>query len=302
MGKRSSSGGVLLSNRKLFSFSLVFFLVLVAFHLYSKKQPEGKEAENMFQAFKRPLQWQGKYPSDFEIQLTNGEKFILSENIGKKVIVLNFFATWCEPCRSEIPELNSFFEKHRDDPFVMIGINDGESRQKVETFVGDYQVKFSVAIDKDNALQKLFTVRSFPTTVYIGTDGRVQIYEIGPIMNADIAFDALFKKDVAAASSGQGIRKEAYLEAIKNQKNLSQEESKDEEKDEVRLAGRAKTIAEEMYCPCGCSDILKDCSFKTAKDIKEKLSTQNLAGKSDEEIIKELDKEFCVKGGKSRHD
>jgi peroxiredoxin len=292
----------LLNNRTIFLSALIFFVVIIAFHVSSKKQPAGKEADKMFESFKSPIQWKDKYPPDFEIELMNGEKFRLSENIGKKVIVLNFFATWCEPCRDETPELNGFFVKHKNDPLVMISINEGEGRQKVRAFIEEYQVGFPVAIDRNEAVQKLFNVRGFPTTIYVGADGKVKVYETGPVMNADIAFDTQLAKDLAALRSGDGIQKEVFLEKIRNPQNLPAEERKEADKDGVQLTGRAKTISEKMYCPCGCSDILSDCNCRTAKEIREKLKTQDWAGKSDEDIIKELDREFCVKGGKVRHD
>ena len=291
-----------MGNRKIFVLVFILAFALIIFHIYSKKQPEGKESERMFDLFNRPLQWHDKYPPDFEIELMNGEKFKLSDNIGKKIIILNFFATWCGPCREEMPELNNFYEKHREEPFIFIGIDAGENIEKVKEFASELEIKFPVGIDRDDKIQKLYTVRGFPTTVLIGADGKVHIYEVGPVMNADIAFDAVYNPSMDLIKTGKAIDKETYLRNFQSQQALPSDKVEKKEDDEYKLEGRAKAIAEKMYCPCGCSDILIECECKTAKDIKKKLKTEEFPGKTDEEIIKDLNKEFCVKGKKDNHD
>lgn len=294
-----------MNNKILLSISAVLAVAVIGFHFHAKKQPSTEEA-NMFDYFKKPLQWQGRYAPDFEIELLDGGKFKLSENIGKKVIILNFFATWCNPCIEEMPELVAFYEKHKEEPFIFIGINADEREEKVREFVKENSVGFSVGIDKGSKIKKLYTTPGFPTTVFIGADGTVQIYEVGPIMNADIAFDSFYKIGMDAVKTGKGITTENYLQRSAEQKGSKPVETGTEtgskEDEEYKLEGRAKTIAEKMYCPCGCSDILIDCNCKTAKDIKKKLKTEDLSKKTDEEIIENLNKEFCVRGKKDNHD
>jgi len=288
-----------MNNKKILILASILFLVTVVFHFYSKKQPAGEESERIFDFLNGPLQWQGRYAPDFEIELMNGEKFKLSDNVGNKVIILNFFETWCGPCKEEMPELNAFYERHKGEPFILIGINAGENADKVRAFMREFGVGFPLGIDNNDKIQKAYTVRGFPTTVFIGADGIVHNYEIGPIMNADIAFDALYKMSMEVIKSGKGIRKEVYLKNLSMQKDLKH--AKEEKDEEDKLEGRAKAIAEKMYCPCGCSDKVIDCNCKTAKDIRRKLRTSDLSGKTDEEIIKELNKEFCVRGEKDGH-
>jgi thiol-disulfide isomerase/thioredoxin len=258
-----------------------------------KKKPTGDEAYNVFAFFMRPVQWQGRYPPDIEIRLLNGEVFKLSEKIGDHVIILNFFATWCGPCKEELPELNRFYEKHRDEPLILIGIDANEDEETVRKFIEEYNVKFPVGIDRGRKLQKLFTVRGYPTTLFIGADGKVKIYEFGPIMNADIAFDAFYKESMEVIRSEKGIRKEEYIKALKEQEESNPLEGEDRE--EEPLKGRRKATAEKMYCPCGCSEKVIDCECKTAEDIKKKLKKMNIDGRTDTEIIKELNREFCVR-------
>jgi peroxiredoxin len=288
-----------MSNKKILLLALVLFILTIVFHFHSKKQPTGEESEKIFDFLNRPIQWQGRYAPDFEIELMNGEKFRLSDHVGKQVIILNFFSTWCGPCKDEMPEFNAFYAKHKDDPFILIGINAGENSDTVRAFMKEFGIGFPLGIDNGDKIQTLYTVRSFPTTIFIGADGIVRNYEIGQIMNADIAFDTMYKMSMEIIKSGKGIAREAYLKNLSQQKDLNHANKEKDNQD--RLEGRAKVIAETMYCPCGCSDRVIDCNCKTAKDIRKKLTTSNLSGKTDEEIIKDLNKEFCVRGEKDGH-
>jgi thiol-disulfide isomerase/thioredoxin len=288
-----------LSNRRILVIASILFAIVIIFHFYSKKHPEADEPEKVLDSFKKPFQWQGRYAPDFEIDLISGEKFRLSDHIGEKVIILNFFATWCGPCKQEMPELIGFYEKHKEDPFILLGINASENESRVKEFIQKLRLNFPVGLDKSDKIQRLYAVRSYPTTVLIGSDGRVQVYEIGQIMNADIAFDTFLRSNINIIKHGKGVEKEAYLKDSNQQKGFMPGEKEPEDKD--RLEGRARTIAEKMRCPCGCSHLIVDCNCKTAKDVKNKIRTENLSGRTDEEIIKGLNKEFCA-GSENKKD
>lgn len=288
-----------MSNKKIVFYILVLSVVVLIFHFYSKRQPAADETERLLDSFRKPSQWQGRYAPDFEIEFVDGSKFKLSDHIGKKVIILNFFATWCGPCKEEMPELTGFYEKHKGEPFLLMGINANEGYDKVREFAKELGITFPVGIDKNDKIQKMYTVRSYPTTILIGADGRVQTYEVGQITNADISFDAFYGLSMEMMKSGKGVERDTYLKNLTLQASLKAEK---EDKDEFKLEGRAKTIAEKMNCPCGCSDLVGDCNCKTAKDIKSRLKTEALSKKTDEEIIRDLNKEFCVRGGEDGHD
>jgi peroxiredoxin len=145
---------------------------------------------------------QEKAAPDFTLKLLDGSTFRLSDHLGKKVIILNFFATWCGPCKKEMPELTSFLEKHRDEPLIMIGIDGGESHRKVRSFVSEYGVTFPVGIDK-GSIQESYGVRSFPTTVLIGADGTVGLFHMGPVRDAEGTFGPLLKKSLGLLGPGR---------------------------------------------------------------------------------------------------
>lgn len=286
-----------MNNRALIFLSMFLAVIAVIFNMSAKKQPADDEAK-MFEFMNQPLQWRGKPAPDFTIDCLDNEKFIFSEHVGKKVVILNFFATWCNPCKEEMPELVRFYEMHRKAPVIFIGINADESEDAVSRFIRDFNVTYPVAIDKKNKLQKLFSVRSFPTTIFIGADGVVHIYEVGQIKNADIAFDEPLKVGLETIKAGVGITKEGFFARleVEKKKNAAETESRaNEESTDPLITGRAKTIAEKMRCPCGCSHTVMDCTCSTAKNIKEQLKKRDISNMTDADVIKSLNQEFCMK-------
>lgn len=285
-----------MSNKTTVLLIALLGILVLAFHATVKKSPDGNEMAQLTDSMKRPARWQGKFAPDFEAEFLAGGKFKLSEQIGKKVIVLNFFATWCGPCAAEMPELVGYFDKHGGEPFVMIGVDADEKRDKVQVFADRHKVRFPVVIDQEGKLQKLYGVRSYPTTVFIGTDGIIHIYQIGPVMNADVAFDSFYKQGQELLMSGKGITPETYRQMVAAQDAKKEPETGEPgEKKAPQLTGRAKAIADKMGCPCGCEHKVSECGCKTGKDIKAALAKRKLDGKTDAEVIKELNKEFCAK-------
>ena len=200
-----------MSNRNTLIFAAVLAVIVLVFHYYAKKQPSQEEVDRIFSFFRSQHSWQGRYAPDFEIELLNGERFKLSEAVGKKVIVINFFSVNCGPCIGEMPELNRYYDDHAEEPFILIGINADEGGERVRDFVAEYKVTFPVGIDKNGEIRKRYGVRGFPTTVFIGPNGMVDIYEIGPIMNADVAFNTPYKRSMNILKAEKGIEKEEYL-------------------------------------------------------------------------------------------
>jgi len=269
-------------------------VLLTAVHYKLKPTPTEKEIQRQSWGMSGGVDWRDHTAPDFEITTTRGEQFRLSDNIGKKTIVLNFFATWCGPCRAEMPELNRYFDEHKSQPFILLGIDAEERDQRVDAFLKDLKVDFPAGVD-DGPIRQKYGVQSFPTTLVIGVDGKVQLYETGALANANVAFDSLLQKNQKLLQAGQAISPEAYRVAAQNQPKLPlrHPEANFEPPEEVRLDERGKRIVAHMDCPCGCDDTVQACSCKTSKKIKKALASEDFKDKSDEEIIKALNKRFC---------
>jgi len=269
-------------------------VLLTALHYELKPAPTEKEIREQSWGMSGGVDWRDHTAPDFEITTTRGEHFRLSENVGKKIIVLNFFATWCGPCRAEMPELNRYFDEHKSQPFVLLGIDAEEKGDRVDAFLDELKVDFPAGVD-DGPIRKKYAVESFPTTVVIGVDGKVQLYETGALANADVAFDNLLAKNEKLLQAGLTVSPEAYRLAAQNQPNLPlrQPGANPEPKEEFRLDKRGKRIVARMACPCGCDDTVQTCSCNTSKKIKKTLASEDFKDKSDDEIIKALNKRFC---------
>ena len=269
-------------------------VLLTALHYELKPAPSDKEIRDQSRSMSGGVDWRGHTAPDFQITTTRGDHFRLVDNVGKKTIVLNFFATWCGPCRAEMPELNRYFNEHKSQSFVLLGIDAEEKGDRVDAFLEELKVDFPAGVD-DGPIRKKYGVEAFPTTVVIGVDGKVQFYETGALVNAEVAFDNLLRQNQQLIQAGHSISPESYLLAAQNQQNLPlrHPEQTSEPKEEYRLDERGKMIVARMDCPCGCDDKVQACSCNTSKKIKKALASEDFKGKSDDEIMKALNKRFC---------
>jgi peroxiredoxin len=114
----------------------------------------------------------GQLAPDFEMQFGDGSRSRLSDWMGKPV-VLNFWATWCAPCREEMPEFVAAYDRYQDDGLVIVGVNAQEAASQAAEFMAEYGVDFPVALDTRGDVQQLYNVRGLPTTVFIDREGRI---------------------------------------------------------------------------------------------------------------------------------
>ena len=126
-----------------------------------------------------------------DIGVTAGKtlpQFTLSDLSGRemavgradKVIVINFWATWCPPCLAEMPELNRFVEKHKTD-VVFYAVNIQEPNSKVSDFMTQNNYRMQVLLDKDGSIAKNFRVSAIPTTIVADKNGIVTYRKSGGI-------------------------------------------------------------------------------------------------------------------------
>lgn len=114
----------------------------------------------------------------FELPDDNGEMHSLSDYKGKPVI-LNFWATWCPPCRAELPSMNRGWDKIKDDGIEMIAVNVGEDEDTIFAFMGEHPINFQVLLDQSGDMVKQWPVRGLPTTFVIDKEGHIVYRAIG---------------------------------------------------------------------------------------------------------------------------
>ncbi|NTW58503.1 MAG: TlpA family protein disulfide reductase [Nitrospirae bacterium] len=112
----------------------------------------------------------GERAPAFQLADTNGAIVTLDSLLGK-VVLLNFWATWCLPCREELPEFDRLYQKYRDSGLVVIGISVDTSGERVATFMKKRPVGFPVVTDTQGAVAEAYRFSGLPAAFLIGRDG-----------------------------------------------------------------------------------------------------------------------------------
>ncbi len=144
---------------------------------FSVTPPKGAtEATSPTELFEKPAL---KEMADFKLEsLTKGKTVQLSDYKGK-VILLDFWATWCPPCRAELPILAAVNKEFADKGLVFFAVNQQEDRQKVEDFLKEQKLDFPVLLDTKGKAGEAYGVESLPTLYLIGKDGKVIERKVG---------------------------------------------------------------------------------------------------------------------------
>ncbi|HYH02794.1 MAG TPA: TlpA disulfide reductase family protein [Bacillota bacterium] len=112
---------------------------------------------------------------DFELSDLDGKKVNLLEVVGKnQVTLVNFWATWCPPCRAEIPELNRFYQKYGKQKVALLAVNLQEEPPQVKSFIKKNRIDFPVLTDTAGKVAKLYNVYAIPTTLIIDGKGIIR--------------------------------------------------------------------------------------------------------------------------------
>ncbi len=157
-----------------------------------------KDYERSYAAIDAPIE-------DFELEDLEGNKVRLSDLEGK-IVFLNFWATWCPPCRDEMPHMQTFYEKYKDEDVVILGINPNQvenqgtdnaerAEEKVREFIDDNGFTFPILLDRDDSVWEVYQQRGIPANYMIDKEGTVKYLKPG-------AFSSLEEM-------------EAFLEALK---------------------------------------------------------------------------------------
>ncbi|MER2599072.1 MAG: TlpA disulfide reductase family protein [Caldilineales bacterium] len=120
---------------------------------------------------------------DFTLPMLQSDALTLADLRGQPV-VLNFWASWCGPCRAEMPELQRLHERLAASGVAVVGVNQGESASTAATYFQTLGLDFPVALDERTGVSQLYLVNSLPTTFFIDRDGIVRNVFIGPMTDA----------------------------------------------------------------------------------------------------------------------
>jgi peroxiredoxin len=114
-----------------------------------------------------------KQAPDFTLRSLEGENVKLSELRGN-VVMINFWASWCGPCRQEMPLLESLYQRYNALGFELLGVNVEQDVDDAKRWLADRPVSFPVLLDPENELTKIYQVKAMPSTILVDRDGNVR--------------------------------------------------------------------------------------------------------------------------------
>jgi len=140
---------------------------------------------------------------DFALKDLQGNQVVLRDLRGS-VVFLNFWATWCPPCRVEMPSMERLYQQLKDKGLVMLAVDMQENEKLVKAFMGDFSLSFPALLDRDGDISFFYGVRGLPTTYIIDHEGRIIGKAVGPrdwaSQDALQLFQSLLQKTAPVAS------------------------------------------------------------------------------------------------------
>jgi len=152
----------------------------------------------------------GKASPLFTAPLLDGGELRLEDELGKNVIVLDFWATWCGPCVKALPTIASVTREYRDRGVRFFAVDQGEDADTIRSFLEERKLDVTVALDSDGEIGNRYKVQGIPQTVIIGRDGKVKSVHIGliPDLATELAreLEGLLEKSEPVAHNPQSAQ------------------------------------------------------------------------------------------------
>ena len=116
---------------------------------------------------------------DFALVDVNAREVRLADLRGN-IVFLNFWTTWCPPCRTEMPDMEKLYQKFKDKQFAMVAVSLRETAEVVKRFTESHRLNFIAVLDPDGEMSRRFRIRSIPTTYILNTRGQIVGVALGP--------------------------------------------------------------------------------------------------------------------------
>lgn len=131
----------------------------------------------------------GRAAPDFQLRTLDGGTVRLSDLRGQTVVI-NFWASWCQPCRQEMPEIVRAWDGRTDQGFALLAVNLQEAEGPVRGFVDQFGMRFPIAFDRGGEVARTFRTKELPASVFIDREGVIRAIKFGPV-TADYLRDQL---------------------------------------------------------------------------------------------------------------
>jgi len=150
--------------------AFVFFAAFAAFSVKVKSDVARSQALKSFSVSVS----EGAKPADFHLPSSDGAIYRLEDEVaGSRVVLINFWATWCPPCRIELPQLERLYSRYRDSGLQILAVDVGEDEETVRDFLRRRPVSFPVLLDSERHVAAKYHVEAFPTTILLDAEGNV---------------------------------------------------------------------------------------------------------------------------------
>jgi thiol-disulfide isomerase/thioredoxin len=177
----------------------VFAVFCTAFFLFFPQAAKAQISPDAVKAFQDagvPFLRQPVDSRNFTLSILDGQSTTLTAYRGK-VVILNFWATWCSPCREEMPSMEILYKRFKNNGLEILAVDGGEDEATVQQFVRNGSYTFPVLMDKNGMVNYVYGIQAIPTSFIIDREGKILIRIIGSIRwdTPEIikAFDALLK-------------------------------------------------------------------------------------------------------------
>ncbi|MDR2730428.1 MAG: TlpA family protein disulfide reductase [Treponema sp.] len=159
-------------------FVIVIMACTITVYIFGQNKKIPGAVAKAFESAGIPVAAQGIDPVDFTLPLSGGTRITLSRLKGK-VVFLNFWATWCGPCVSEMPSMEAVYQKLKNSGLEILAVNLGDSEREVSAFMKKYNLTFPAVLDERNITGNYYSIQAIPTTYIIDRRGLIIARLIG---------------------------------------------------------------------------------------------------------------------------
>jgi cytochrome c biogenesis protein CcmG/thiol:disulfide interchange protein DsbE len=179
--------------RGLMALLLVLGVIWIGFSRVS-----GQEA--MARSQRPPAPQVGFAAPDFTLETQDGGTISLADLRGQ-VVLVNFWATWCPPCRAEMPDIQQVYDRYREQGFTVLAVNQQEGEAQVAPFADQMGLTFPILMDRDGSVSARYRVNGLPSTFFVDRDGIVQNVTLGGPMS-----EAFIDSQVSSLLAADGAK------------------------------------------------------------------------------------------------
>jgi peroxiredoxin len=178
-------------NKKILLFALILVLIGGGFcfsnvYTSSNKNTNKNSTPKLQNKNTNNSQSKEEKAPNFKLKDITGNQVSLSDYRGKKNVYLNFWATWCPPCKAEMPDIEKLYQQTKNSNLVILAVNAGEPRDTVKSFMKKSKYNFKALVDSDGTVSDIYSVISIPRSIFIDKNGYIKASRIGAISKQEM--------------------------------------------------------------------------------------------------------------------